>query len=712
MKKFGFDLLKILFVLSLCTSLQAQVINEYVAEHTTNGGTIPGNDHEYIEFFGLPDTDYSDLWILQIDGDLFGDAGVIDTLYQVGTTDAEGLWQTGFLNAQLENSSMTLLLVSFFTGNLGDDLDTNDDGTFDAQPWFAILDSVGVDEGGVIYSSTHLTPNYDGINFLPGGASRIPNGTDTDTTGDWVRNDWNGEGFVGFTGSLASNEAINTPGELNMQQYPPAPPIINEFVADHVGNDSHEFIEINGDVARDYSFASILVLDSDELENPGQIDAVFPVGTTNSSGHWETTFMADQIEDGSLTLLLVENFTGAVGDDLDTNDDGIFESEPWVDLYDSVSITDGAAGDVFYSTSVIVTPGSVTGGASRIPSGVDTDQVSDWTRNDFDGEGLPGFTGDADSQEAINTPGSTNLKSLAGYYSDVDASSAVTLETTLHTTIDDHLMFPYSSTTGIDTWDILELADEDPTDSDKVIVVYKNESITKFGGGTGPYNREHTWPKSYGFSDAYDPCNSAATDCHHLMLSDPGYNTRRSNKFFDDCVSSCTTDPALFNPANGWSGENLYDSNSYEVWPERRGDIARAQFYLDVRYAGGVHGMTGCTEPNLRLTDNPLEITTSNSNMGLLSVLIQWHYDDPVDDVERLRNEVIYLFQGNRNPFVDHPEWVDCLYNDDCPVTLLACIQSKYSAWRNLPVSGCAGESTASVRSFIELVNETCACSP
>jgi endonuclease I len=43
--------------------------------------------------------------------------------------------------------------------------------------------------------------------------------------------------------------------------------------------------------------------------------------------------------------------------------------------------------------------------------------------------------------------------------------------------------------------------------------------------------------------------------------------------------------------------------------------------------------------------------------MGLLSTLIAWHQADPPDDAERARNEVIYSFQGNRNPFIDHPEW-------------------------------------------------------
>ncbi len=85
-----------------------------------------------------------------------------------------------------------------------------------------------------------------------------------------------------------------------------------------------------------------------------------------------------------------------------------------------------------------------------------------------------------------------------GYYDTVDAANSTTLRTTLHAVIDDHTEYPYSSS-NTDTWDILELADEDPNNSGNILDVYRNRSIQKFGGGNGPYNREHTWPKSYGF---------------------------------------------------------------------------------------------------------------------------------------------------------------------------------------------------------------------
>ena len=75
------------------------------------------------------------------------------------------------------------------------------------------------------------------------------------------------------------------------------------------------------------------------------------------------------------------------------------------------------------------------------------------------------------------------------------------------------------------------------------------------------------------------------------------------------------------------------------------------------------------TEPDLILTDDETLIAASITGrneliayMGMRSVLFQWHMDDPVDAVDQGRNDAVFSFQGNRNPFVDHPEWVSILF--------------------------------------------------
>ena len=258
-----------------------------------------------------------------------------------------------------------------------------------------------------------------------------------------------------------------------------------------------------------------------------------------------------------------------------------------------------------------------------------------------------------------------------GYYDSVDTSSAATLRTSLHAVIDDHTRFPYSSS-STDTWNILELADEDPANAANILDLYRNRSYVKFGGGTGPYNREHTWPNSYGFPDD-GPTNYPYTDCHHLFLCDVGYNGDRANMPFGNCAAGATERVTDFNDGQG-GGSGVFPGNSnwfngsvWQTWIGRKGDVARAIFYMDIRYEGGTHGVTGASEPNLIVTDNVAQIVSTGSNaavayMGLLSVLVQWNAQDPVDDRERAHNDAVYGFQGNRNPFVDHPEWVNALF--------------------------------------------------
>lgn len=261
------------------------------------------------------------------------------------------------------------------------------------------------------------------------------------------------------------------------------------------------------------------------------------------------------------------------------------------------------------------------------------------------------------------------LRDVDTYYQDVDDTDGTALRNSLHELIDDHVRYDYTSS-STDTWDILEQADQDPSDSGQILDLYKNATYVKHGGGNNDYNREHSWPNSYGFPDDGDS-NYPFTDCHHLFLCNIGYNGDRGNSYFDQCQGAGCSVERSTNVNNGTGGPGFSNwtnlSNRWQTWSGRKGDVARAQFYMDIRYEGGVHGGTGSNEPNLILTDNPALIVTTGGNadtayMGLLSVLYQWHLEDPVDDLERNRNDVIYAYQGNRNPFIDHPEWAECAF--------------------------------------------------
>ncbi|MCU0867642.1 MAG: endonuclease [Planctomycetes bacterium] len=268
------------------------------------------------------------------------------------------------------------------------------------------------------------------------------------------------------------------------------------------------------------------------------------------------------------------------------------------------------------------------------------------------------------------------------YYATVNTTSQALLRSTLHAVIDDHTRIPYTAS-GTDTWDVLELADQAPGSTTQILDLYKNALYAKQGGGNTFYNREHTWPNSYGFP-VDGGTNYPYTDCHHLFLCDIAYNSARDNNPFQAAQASWTEWTTVSNAGQG-GGSGTFPGNSnwwssiapaggWQTWGSRKGDVARALFYMDVRYEGGNHGGTGAAEPDLRLTDdvNLIDASATGSNttgiayMGRLSTLVQWHNEDPVDAKEIARNNAVFLSQGNRNPFVDNPQWVACLFQNQC----------------------------------------------
>ncbi|MFC3550308.1 endonuclease [Lysobacter cavernae] len=271
------------------------------------------------------------------------------------------------------------------------------------------------------------------------------------------------------------------------------------------------------------------------------------------------------------------------------------------------------------------------------------------------------------------------------YYARVNTGSGASqLRCSLHATIQGHTVYPYSGGTS-NTWSILEIADEDPNNAGRVLDAYRNRSYLKVteraGSGSGlRYNREHTWPNSLGFGSTtgdkglpYAPY----TDTHMLYLTDATWNSDRGNKPYADCTvaGGCGERITEANAGHG-GGSGVYPGNSnwvkgpdgnggsFQVWGHRRGDMARAVLYMAIRYEGGTHPGTGQGEPDLELTDDRSKIVITSASpayMGLLSTLLAWHQADPPDAAERERNEVIYSFQGNRNPFIDHPEWASAV---------------------------------------------------
>lgn len=298
------------------------------------------------------------------------------------------------------------------------------------------------------------------------------------------------------------------------------------------------------------------------------------------------------------------------------------------------------------------------------------------------------------------------------YYANVNTSEASTLRPSLNDVIGGHTRISYDSGAN---WPILEAADENPSDAAEIVDFYGNQSFAKVTDRTTNYNREHMWPQSYGFPQSLDSPGFQGfyprCDLHALYLADSGYNSTRGNRYFATVDLPRTAVETVLNNGVG-GGAVVYPGNhnwyasggdTWEVWNGRRGNAARAIFYMDVRYDGGAHTVTGDPEPDLIVTDNPALInptTGTTAYMGLTSVLLQWNEQDPPDAQELARMEIVAAVQNNRNPFVDFPEFADCLHTGDCSqvapinpqnVTALAGPASVTVTWDARPETDLAG---------------------
>ena len=192
-------------------------------------------------------------------------------------------------------------------------------------------------------------------------------------------------------------------------------------------------------------------------------------------------------------------------------------------------------------------------------------------------------------------------------------------------------------------------------------------------------NREHVWCQSRGFKADSGAKGPAGTDIHHLISGDAYVNKSIHNNTPYGYVASETNHGNLESTVNNKVGNPLHPSTedqatkAFEPADEFKGDIARAIFYMAARYnnyAGASTLDPTLYEANLvvvnYLTSDGEREDSSPTHpvaMGKLSDLLEWNILDPVDEYEIRRNDLIYRnYQGNRNPFIDFPEWAEVIW--------------------------------------------------
>jgi endonuclease I len=224
----------------------------------------------------------------------------------------------------------------------------------------------------------------------------------------------------------------------------------------------------------------------------------------------------------------------------------------------------------------------------------------------------------------------------ANYYRDAQGKTGIGLLSALQNTVSKHKDLGYDGARNVMFGDL-----DDDQDNDVVDCVYTGMQATGVTNSGSAFkkglNTEHSWPQSLGASGA------AKADLHHLFPTDVETNGARGSHPFGEVSQPLHLFPQ-FDIAKNQSalGTNAKGKTVFEPRDAHKGDLARALFYFYTVYGF----QRGADLSNFRVEEETLK---------------QWHLLDPVDAAERKRNDGIYAAQGNRNPYVDHPEFVQAI---------------------------------------------------
>ncbi len=266
------------------------------------------------------------------------------------------------------------------------------------------------------------------------------------------------------------------------------------------------------------------------------------------------------------------------------------------------------------------------------------------------------------------TYGIVSSTAPAGYYDSLEGKSGATLKQAIQDIIANPSVVHAHNYGDMET--ILKTADQNPLNSNQVWLMYvevprSKLDIQETGINTGKWNREHIYPQSRGgFSDGTEsipdginnwlPTNAddilaGHADAHHIRAEDGPENSSRGNKDY---------------------GEYMGPTGTQGSW---RGDVARSLFYMAVRY-NALSVVPG----------NPANTTVGQ--IGDLTLLLQWNQTDPKDDFEMNRNNYIYTWQVNRNPFIDYPLLADYIWGANAGQTWFASLSANENQTVNYSV--------------------------
>ena len=182
--------------------------------------------------------------------------------------------------------------------------------------------------------------------------------------------------------------------------------------------------------------------------------------------------------------------------------------------------------------------------------------------------------------------------------------------------------------------EVLPYTDQDPANPSNIILLYGHVSVKNVVNTN--WNREHVWPQSK--ADGWFGKTGAGCDVHHIHPENPSVNSTRGNLLMGEVVGG-TAVTYSNGVIAGYRGGGKFEPNDVS-----KGDVARVYLYMAIRYSqvDGSYPLTNTIES--------------------IATMLRWHEEDPVDDFERVRNNRAQEKQGNRNPFVDYPEFARLIF--------------------------------------------------
>lgn len=245
-----------------------------------------------------------------------------------------------------------------------------------------------------------------------------------------------------------------------------------------------------------------------------------------------------------------------------------------------------------------------------------------------------------------------------GYYNSAAGLTGSSLKIALYNIIKNHTQISYANLWNTypktdkkangKVWDIYS---DVPGGTSPYEYTFITDQCGTYNSEADCYNREHSWPQSW-----FNSLSGPVSDMFHIYPTDGFVNGKRGNLPYGTVTTATWT--SLNGGKLGPCSNLGYTNIVFEPIDEYKGDLARGYFYMSTRYYSEDAGWSTSDATN-KATILPWQA----------NVLLQWHHQDPVSAKEIARNDSIYyLYQHNRNPYIDNPQWVDSIWQQDVTV--------------------------------------------